>query len=221
MQALIRFLRANPQVFALLVICVVLGLGTFIAVLIAIAGSGSSTPSGEPSGAVAPLTALIASRVGTASRSTTTLPGGARRSEATRRSANAVARGGARRSEATRRSANAVARGGAGRGADGRQTVRGARRDRPWAASALEPDRAAVRMGRRGLRRVAEHVVEHVAEHVVERLVEGGQPAPQAACRGAEHMFERVGWPSDGTALLHRGLHPPPDVLGNAARSSA
>jgi len=36
-QPLIRFFRANPQAFVLLIICVVLGLGTFVAVLIAIA----------------------------------------------------------------------------------------------------------------------------------------------------------------------------------------
>ena len=59
MQPLIRFFRANPQVFVLAVICVVLGLGTFVAVLVAIAGSGSGAPSGEPSGAIAPLAALI------------------------------------------------------------------------------------------------------------------------------------------------------------------
>ena len=59
MQPLIRFFRANPQVLVLAVICVVLGLGTFIAVLIAIAGSGSGTPSGEPSGVIAPFAALL------------------------------------------------------------------------------------------------------------------------------------------------------------------
>ncbi len=59
MQPLVRFFRANPQAFVLLMICVVLGLGTFVAVLIAIAGSGSGTPTGEPSGAIAPLAALL------------------------------------------------------------------------------------------------------------------------------------------------------------------
>lgn len=59
MQQLIRFLRANPQAFVLVVICVVLGLGTFVAVLIAIAGSGSSQPSGEPSGLIAPVAAVL------------------------------------------------------------------------------------------------------------------------------------------------------------------
>jgi hypothetical protein len=58
-QGLIRYFRANPQVFVLLVICVVLGLGTFIAVLIAIAGSGGPQVSGEPSGLIAPLAALV------------------------------------------------------------------------------------------------------------------------------------------------------------------
>ena len=33
--------RANPQAFVLLVICVVLGLGTFVAVLIAVRGLGA------------------------------------------------------------------------------------------------------------------------------------------------------------------------------------
>jgi hypothetical protein len=56
---LIRFFRANPQAFVLLIICVVLGLGTFIAVLIAIAGSGSGTPTGEPSGVIAPFAGLL------------------------------------------------------------------------------------------------------------------------------------------------------------------
>jgi hypothetical protein len=51
MRAVTRFLRANPQAFVLLVICVVLGLGTFIAVLIAIAQSGGGTPV-YPSGLV-------------------------------------------------------------------------------------------------------------------------------------------------------------------------
>lgn len=52
------YLRANPQVLILLVICLVLGLGTFIAVLIGIAGSGSTTTDGYSSGAIALLRAL-------------------------------------------------------------------------------------------------------------------------------------------------------------------
>ena len=53
MQGVIKYLRANPQALALLIICVVLGLGTFIAVLIALAQTGTTTPSGEPSGVIA------------------------------------------------------------------------------------------------------------------------------------------------------------------------
>jgi hypothetical protein len=47
-----RFFRANPQVLVLLVICLVLGIGTFLAVVFGLVSSGSSTPSGEPSGAL-------------------------------------------------------------------------------------------------------------------------------------------------------------------------
>lgn len=46
------YLRANPQVLILLVVCLVLGLGTFVAVLIGIAGSGSTTTDGYSSGAI-------------------------------------------------------------------------------------------------------------------------------------------------------------------------
>lgn len=52
MRAMTKFLRDNPQAFVLLVICIVLGVGTFIAVLVAIAQSSSGTLSGEPSGAI-------------------------------------------------------------------------------------------------------------------------------------------------------------------------
>jgi hypothetical protein len=48
-----KYFRANPQVLILFLVCVVLGLGTFIAVLIALAQSGTTTPSGEPSGLIA------------------------------------------------------------------------------------------------------------------------------------------------------------------------
>ncbi|MFZ0091013.1 MAG: hypothetical protein WAL63_16015 [Solirubrobacteraceae bacterium] len=47
-----NFFRSNPQAFILLLICVVLGLGTFIAVLVALAQSSNGTPSGEPSGVI-------------------------------------------------------------------------------------------------------------------------------------------------------------------------
>ena len=52
MRALSQFFRSNPQALVLLIICLVLGLGTFIAVLVAIAQSGNGTPSGEPSGVI-------------------------------------------------------------------------------------------------------------------------------------------------------------------------
>ncbi|HEX4009059.1 MAG TPA: hypothetical protein VHX62_03590 [Solirubrobacteraceae bacterium] len=48
-----NFFRENPQVLVLLVICVVLGLGTFIAVLISLAQNGNGSPTGEPSGVIA------------------------------------------------------------------------------------------------------------------------------------------------------------------------
>lgn len=46
------FFRANPQVFVLLVICVVLGLGTFLAVVFGLIAAGSDTTTGEPSGLI-------------------------------------------------------------------------------------------------------------------------------------------------------------------------
>ena len=42
-----NFMRANPQAFVLLLICVVLGIGTFLAVLISLATSGGH-PTGDP-----------------------------------------------------------------------------------------------------------------------------------------------------------------------------
>jgi hypothetical protein len=56
----IAFIRANPQVFVLLVICVLLGLGTFLAVLFGLLTAGSVHTSGEPSGAVGASHAAIA-----------------------------------------------------------------------------------------------------------------------------------------------------------------
>ena len=53
MHDVVKFLRANPQVFALLVVCVVLGLGTALLVIFGIISSGSTTTTGEPSGAIA------------------------------------------------------------------------------------------------------------------------------------------------------------------------
>jgi predicted nucleotidyltransferase len=52
-------MRANPQVLALLIICLVLGIGTFLIVLFGIAASGSGTTNGEPSGVLALAHALL------------------------------------------------------------------------------------------------------------------------------------------------------------------
>ncbi|HTX30058.1 MAG TPA: hypothetical protein VMD09_01660 [Solirubrobacteraceae bacterium] len=52
MQDLVKFFRANPQALALLVVCVVLGLGTFLIVVVALLTSGSTTTDGEPSGLI-------------------------------------------------------------------------------------------------------------------------------------------------------------------------
>jgi hypothetical protein len=54
-----KYFRANPQVFVLFLVCVVLGLGTFIAVLVALVQSGTTTPTGEPSGVIAIAAALV------------------------------------------------------------------------------------------------------------------------------------------------------------------
>jgi hypothetical protein len=48
------FFRENPQVLVLLVICLVLGLGTMLLVVLGLLSSGTTT-TGEPSGLVLPL----------------------------------------------------------------------------------------------------------------------------------------------------------------------
>jgi hypothetical protein len=53
------FLRANPQALVLLIICLVLGLGTFLAVVFGLASSGSTTTNGYSSGTVCGLNALV------------------------------------------------------------------------------------------------------------------------------------------------------------------
>ena len=45
-----QFFRDNPQVLILLVICLVLGIGTFLAVIFGLIGAGSLKSTGEPSG---------------------------------------------------------------------------------------------------------------------------------------------------------------------------
>ncbi len=59
MRALTAFLRANPQVLILLIICLVLGLGTFVAVVLGLATSGSTTTNGFSSGAILGLGTLM------------------------------------------------------------------------------------------------------------------------------------------------------------------
>jgi len=51
MQDVIKFLRANPQVLVLLVICLVLGIGTFLAVIFGLVTAPTDQTTGEPSGA--------------------------------------------------------------------------------------------------------------------------------------------------------------------------
>jgi hypothetical protein len=52
MQEVKKFLRANPQVLVLLVISLVLGLGTFLAVIFGLLSTHSVTTNGEPSGLI-------------------------------------------------------------------------------------------------------------------------------------------------------------------------
>ena len=50
--AVVAFFRANPQVLVLLIVCLVLGIGTFLAVVISLVTAGSDQTTGEPSGAI-------------------------------------------------------------------------------------------------------------------------------------------------------------------------
>jgi hypothetical protein len=59
MRGIRDFLRANPQVFVLLIICVVLGVGTFIAVFFGLLTAGSTNTNGEPSGVIWPFLSLL------------------------------------------------------------------------------------------------------------------------------------------------------------------
>ena len=57
MRGVVAFFRANPQVLVLLVICLVLGLGTFLVVVFGIVSAHSTRTTGEPSGAIISLLA--------------------------------------------------------------------------------------------------------------------------------------------------------------------
>ena len=61
MHDLRRFFRENPQVLVLLLICLILGLGTFFAVVFGLISAGKNAQvTGEPSGALQRPPALIA-----------------------------------------------------------------------------------------------------------------------------------------------------------------
>ena len=55
----VAFFRANPQVFVLLLICLILGLGTFLAVLFGLVTASSDQTTGEPSGTILGVHTLI------------------------------------------------------------------------------------------------------------------------------------------------------------------
>lgn len=52
MRSMIQFFRANPQALVLAAICLVLGIGTFVAVVVALGAAGGGAPTGDPSGAI-------------------------------------------------------------------------------------------------------------------------------------------------------------------------
>jgi hypothetical protein len=60
MHDIVNFFRRNPQVLALLIICLVLGIGAFIAVLIGIGSSGTQNGPAYPSGTVALIAGTLA-----------------------------------------------------------------------------------------------------------------------------------------------------------------
>ena len=59
MQDLVKFFRANPQALALLLVCLILGLGTFLIVMFGILNAGSTTTDGEPSGLILAVHTLL------------------------------------------------------------------------------------------------------------------------------------------------------------------
>lgn len=58
MRDVVNFFRENPQAFVLLLICVILGLGTFLAVVFGLITAGSTKTNGEPSGVISVLGAF-------------------------------------------------------------------------------------------------------------------------------------------------------------------
>ena len=59
MREVVRFFRANPQVLILVLVCLILGFGTFFAVVFGLLTAKSSTTTGEPSGALPLLHAAV------------------------------------------------------------------------------------------------------------------------------------------------------------------
>jgi hypothetical protein len=57
------FFRQNPQVLVLLVVCLVLGLGTFFAVIFGVLSAHSTTGTGEPSGSITLIGGAVNARV--------------------------------------------------------------------------------------------------------------------------------------------------------------
>lgn len=60
MRDVTNYLRRNPQVLVLLVICLVLGVGTFVAVMIALITASPGTNTGDPSGSILALHLALA-----------------------------------------------------------------------------------------------------------------------------------------------------------------
>ena len=52
MRPVLDFFRANPQVFVLFLVCLILGLGTLLAVIFGLVTAGGGQTTGEPSGAL-------------------------------------------------------------------------------------------------------------------------------------------------------------------------
>lgn len=59
MRPLVDFFRANPQAFVLLLVCLVLGIGTFLAVIFGLISAGHISNNGEPTGAISAIWGLV------------------------------------------------------------------------------------------------------------------------------------------------------------------
>ncbi|MDQ2761097.1 MAG: hypothetical protein M3Y17_11895 [Actinomycetota bacterium] len=60
MRKIAELLRANPQLALLLAITIVLGVGTFLAVVLSLAGSGHGAVAGQPSGSIGVFQTMLA-----------------------------------------------------------------------------------------------------------------------------------------------------------------